>query len=467
MRRSLVALLLLFVLGGCGQPATPIAAPGGAPAAAPLGAPITGGIDSSHRSGPTQAYGSTIDHVVVIVQENRSTDNLFNGLPGANTVKYGYNSHGQYIQLQSDPLTGPYDMLHTHSDYQTDYARGNMNGFNLAKSKCVEAYWKCPQAGMRAYSYVPESDVQAYFDMAEQYAFADEMFETNQGPSFPAHQYLVSGTSTVSDGSSLRASENPKTPGGQGTGGCDSPRGTLGQLINSYGREDQYAFPCFDRTAITDLIDKRGLSWHYYQENKGPGLWNGLDAIKHLWQNRTEYNENVITPSSRVLTDISDGYLANVTWITPSGKASDHAGETNGSGPSWVASIVDEIGTSSFWNSTVIIVTWDDWGGWYDHVAPKQYNSYELGMRVPMIVISPYAKRGYVSHVPYEFGSILKYIETTFTLGSMGTTDVRANNISDMFDLRSRPRVFKPIKAKYGAKYFLAQPPTGKPPDDD
>ncbi|MGA9272611.1 MAG: alkaline phosphatase family protein [Candidatus Cybelea sp.] len=461
MQRSLVAPLLFCVLGGCGQPGTPITATGGAPVALPGGAP------AAAPQGPRPDYGSTIDHVVVIVQENRSTDNLFHGLPGANTAQYGYNSHGQSVELQPDSLTGPYDMMHTHVDYQTDYARGNMNGFNLAKSKCEKAPWKCPQAGVRAYAYVPESDVQPYFDLAEQYAFADEMFETNQGPSFPAHQYLVSGTSTVSDGSSLRASENPRNQQGLQTGGCDAPRGTLGQLINSYGREDQYAFPCFDRTALTDLIDKRGLSWHYYQENSGPGLWNGLDAIKHLWQNRSEYNANVITPSRRALTDISDGYLANVTWITPSGKASDHAGETDGSGPSWVASVVDEIGTSSFWNSTVIIVTWDDWGGWYDHVAPKQYNSYELGMRVPMIVISPYSKRAYVSHVQYEFGSILKYIETTFNLGSMGTTDQRANNISDMFDLRSQPRVFKPIKAKYGAKYFLAQPPSNQPPDDD
>lgn len=441
---------------------TPQSAAAGAP-----GAAVTSGAASELQFGPKSAYGSTISHVVVIVQENRSTDNLFNGLPGANTVEYGYNSHGEYIELKPEPLTSSYDMLHTHSDYETDYARGNMDGFNLAKSKCEKQTWKCPEEGVRAYAYVPKNDVQPYFDMAEQYAFADELFESNQGPSFPAHQYLVSGTSTVSNGSSLRAAENPRTPQGLHTGGCDSPRGTLGQLINSYGREDQYAYPCFDRTALTDLIDKQGLSWHYYQESSGAGLWNGLDAIKQLWQNKYEYKANVLTPSSRVLTDISDGYLANVTWITPSGKASDHAGETNGSGPSWVASIVNEIGTSYFWNSTVIIVTWDDWGGWYDHVAPKQYNSYELGMRVPMIVISPYSKRGYVSHVQYEFGSILKYIETTFNLGSMGTTDQRANNISDMFDLGSRPRVFTPIKAKYGAKYFLAQPSDGKPPDDD
>jgi phospholipase C len=452
-------------LGGCGQSGPPAALQGASEATAQRD-PVTGGLASSQsRSKP--AYGSTIEHIVVIVQENRSTDNLFNGLPGADTVKTGYNSHGERVELQADPLTGPYDMMHTHQNYETEYAHGNMNGFNQAKSKCEKANWRCPSANVRAYAYVPESEIRPYFDLAEEYAFGDEMFETNQGPSFPAHQYIVSGTSTVANGSSLRAAENPRTPQKLQTGGCDSPRGTLGQLINDYGREDQYAFPCFERTALPDLIDNRGLSWHYYQENKGPGLWNGLDAIKHLWNNKAEYRSNVITPSAQVLTDISRGYLANVTWITPSGKASDHAGETNGTGPSWVASIVNEIGTSSFWNSTVVIVTWDDWGGWYDHVAPKQYNSYELGMRVPLIVISPYAKRGYVSHVQYEFGSILKFIEDTFNLGSMGTTDVRANNLTDMFNYGSPPRVFTPIEAQYDAKYFLAQPSDGEPPDDD
>ena len=428
----------------------------------------TGGLRADAGPLAQQLYGSgTISHIVVIVQENRSVDNLFNGLPGADTAQSGRDSRGQTIRLKPVSLTAPYDISHTHSAYETEYAGGQMDGFDRVKTKCQSVRRNCPPPRIRAYGYVPRADVQPYFDLAERYAFADEMFETNQGPSFPAHQYLVSGTSAIENGSTLRASENPRSPANRQTGGGDAPRGTRGQLISDTGREDTYAFPCFDRTALPDLIDKRGLTWHYYQERSGPGLWNGLDAVQHIWKNRAEYKQDVITPSAQVLKDISNGRLANVTWITPSAAASDHAGSTDGSGPSWVASIVSTIAFSSFWDSTAIIVVWDDWGGWYDHVAPQQYNSYELGMRVPLLVISPYSKQGYVSHVHYEFGSILKFIEQTFQLGSMHTTDDRANGLGDFFDFGSRPRPFKPIRTKYSAKYFLTRAPSDQPPDND
>jgi phospholipase C len=119
---------------------------------------------------------------------------------------------------------------------------------------------------------------------------------------------------------------------------------------------------------------------------------------------------------------------------------------------------VNAIGESQFWNDTAIVVTWDDWGGWYDHVPPPQYNSYELSFRVPLIVISPYAKLHYVSHVQYEFGSILKFAEETFGLPSLGTTDARANDLSDCFDFSQPPTKFKPIPAQYPPNYFMTQP---------
>ena len=118
--------------------------------------------------------------------------------------------------------------------------------------------------------------------------------------------------------------------------------------------------------------------------------------------------------------------------------ASDHAGGTDGSGPSWVASVVNAVGESQYWNDTVVFVVWDDWAGWYDHVRPPMYNSYELGFRVPLIVISRYAKKGFVSHRLYEFGSILKFIEVHFALGSLGTTDARSDDLSDFFDYMRR-----------------------------
>jgi phospholipase C len=452
--------LLLLALPGCGQPG------GLVPPGAPALLPSASGTENAPLAQPLGG-SAKIAHIVVIVQENRSVDNLFNGLPGADTVQSGRNSRGESVRLRPVPLTAPYDIVHTHSAYETEYAQGNMDGFDRVATKCEKLRRNCPPPRVRAYGYVPHYEVQPYFDLAEQYAFGDEMFETNEGPSFPAHQYLVSGTSAIQNGSEFRASENPRAPDKRQTGGCDAPAGTRGELISSNGREDTFAFPCFDRTALPDLIDARGLTWHYYQERSGPGLWNGLDAVEHIWKNRTEYKANVIAPSAQVLRDISRGYLADVTWITPSAAASDHAGTTNGTGPSWVTSVVSAIGSSSFWDSTAIIVVWDDWGGWYDHVAPKRYNSYELGMRVPLLVISPYAKTGYVSHVHYEFGSVLKFIEQTFDLGSMHTTDERANNLTDCFDFYSPPRPFKAIQARYSAQYFLSQAPSDQLPDDD
>jgi phospholipase C len=149
----------------------------------------------------------------------------------------------------------------------------------------------------------------------------------------------------------------------------------------------------------------------------------------------------------------------------PTAVESDHSSVSNGSGPSWVASIVNAVGQSQYWNSTAIFVTWDDWGGWYDHVAPQIFNQYELGFRVPLIVISPYAKKAYVSHVQHEFGSILHYTEEQFGLNSIGYTDARADDLSDCFDYTQTPTPFKAIPAKYPASYFLHLPPSNEPVD--
>jgi phospholipase C len=167
------------------------------------------------------------------------------------------------------------------------------------------------------------------------------------------------------------------------------------------------------------------------------------------------------------LTDIDNGQLANVTWVMPSGRSSDHPATNDGSGPSWVASIVNAIGNSRYWDNTVILITWDDWGGWYDHVAPSVINSYEYGFRVPLIVVSPFAKQAYVSHDTYDFGSILKFIEEIYHLPSLGYADRFAqNDLSDCFDFH-RHNMFKKINAPHDAKYFLNDKRAPTDPDDD
>ncbi len=399
---------------------------------------------------------SPIAHVVVIIQENRTVDNLFQFLPGANTAKYGLDLQGQKVPLKPEPLTARYNPGHRHSDWLADYNSGAMNGWN--NERCSG---HCPVNP--AYGYVPQIEVEPYYEMAETYTFGDEMFQSTQGPSFPAHQYLVSGTSTNFDDSRWRVAEDT----GENQGGCDSFSNSKAKMINAAGREGNAVFPCFDRASIFTLLDTAQVSWHFYQVRKTAGPWNAVDALKPIWENKSEYSSRVTSPSSQVLTDIAQGTLANVVFVIPTAAESDHGGDNDGTGPSWVASIVNAIGSSSYWNGTAILVVWDDWGGWYDHVTPTIYNSYELGMRVPLLVVSPYAKTHYVSHVQYEFGSILRFVEETFNLGSLGTTDARANDLADCFNFGSAPRKFSRIRAAHSASYFLHQPESDRGPDDE
>jgi phospholipase C len=400
---------------------------------------------------------------VIIVQENRSLNNLFMNFPGATTATSGQNSYGQTVTLVPQSLTAHYDLGHLHESFKREYAGGAMNGWDLDGVNCAR---NCPPKGTAAFAYVPQSEVQPYWDMATQYVLGDEMFQSNEGPSFPAHQYLISGTSSIANGSSLLADDNPSDPQHIGSqGGCDSLADARVKVIDSAGKQHDGPFPCFDRTSIFDELDTAGISWRYYQWHSGSSAWNAVDAIKQIWQ-KPEYATNVVYPPSQVLTDIAAGNLASVSFVTPTAAASDHALKTDGSGPAWVASIVNAIGGSQYWNSTAIFEFPDDWGGFFDPVTPTVRNSYELGFRVPLLVISPYAKSGYVSHVPHEFGSILKFIEEEFGLPSMGTSDAAADDLADCFS-GSKARPFKRIRAAHDARYFLRQPMGSGAPDDD
>jgi phospholipase C len=438
--RTLVAAACAAVIAGCGGNSvgsTPVP-----PAGISSRPQTTGG-----------GIGEKIQHVVIIIQENRSVDNLLPFVRGANTQHWGYDSQGQVIQLKPRHLAAPFDLGHVHNDWVAEYDNGQMDGFD--RERCKK---RCARKTDNAYSYVPRNEVKPYYQMAETYTFADNFFQSNQGPSFPAHQYLISGTSAIGEDSTVKAANNAEMPGNEGTtGGCDSPAGSRVQLITLQNGQNRFAFPCFHRHALMNELEAARVSWSYYQATSGPGLWNAPDAIYSLWSS-PGYNGHVITPSAQVLTDVANNRLASVVWVTPTKLASDHPGVTDGSGPSWVASVVNAIGESPYWNSTAIFVVWDDWGGWYDHVAPHIYNTYELGFRVPMIAISPYARRRYVSHVPHEFGSLLKFTEEVFGLGSLGTTDARSDDLSDCFNFKKNPMPFQPIQSQYPPSYFLHQP---------
>jgi phospholipase C len=464
----------------------------------------TSGQDAT-KSGSASVAVTPIQHVVVIFQENRTPDNLFQDpkliAAGADIHNSGMNSKGQNITLVPVPLGCPpdncqtYDPDHSHKSFVAMYDGGKMDGADKIPSTCKNTGTYCLSgAGNYSFAYVNPAEVQPYFTLAETYTFADKMFQTNQGPSFPAHQYLISGSSALAPpgmpNSNLFLAENPlKIPTGVSdeNTGCTAPSSELVRVIDSAtGDESQKFYPCFDRPTLTDQLNSKSISWKYYAPSAG-SIWTAPNAISHMCvpnappPNATactgsDWTKHVILNSTQVLKDISSNQLPTVSWVIPSGGPSDHPVLSDGSGPSWVASVVNAIGNSPYWANTAIFITWDDWGGWFDHVKPPAiFNSYEMGFRVPLIVVSPYAKPAHISHTVYDFGSILKFVEKTLALSTVAPaatipyadTFSQTGDLSDCFDFNQTPLTFQTIPAKFDAAHFLNDKRAPTDPDDD
>ena len=268
-----------------------------------------------------------------------------------------------------------------------------------------------------------------YFSIAKQYVLADKMFASNfDGSSFVSHQYLIAAqaSSTV---------DYPLT-----YWGCDGgPQDTIGTITQqrTYGSSIQ---ACFDNQTLGDELDAAGISWRYYTSNiyKDGNLWNAYQAISHI-RYGPDWKADVVNPQTRFFKDVKNGVLPAVSWVTPTCENSDHSGCNTGHGPAWVASLVNAIGKSQYWNSTAIFIMWDDYGGWYDHVPPALVDYDGLGIRVPLLIVSPYAKQGYVSHVHYEHGSILSSSRTSSGLrGWRPATPARPRRKTTASTSRSR-----------------------------
>ena len=483
----------------------------------------------------TQTNIPQVQHVIVVVQENRTPDNLFNedsilathGGDIQPTNNQGYCGKNT-VALMPTPLYTCWDPDHSHNvgrygvgAWKATWDNGKMdgacnitilchNGNDCTKNNdgcndvtmCYGSNWhNCP------YTYVDntvwnktqspyDQILDPYFQLSWQYGFANLMFQTNQGPSFPAHQFLFSGTSAP-----LAYSSNnpPSCKDGQGNSSpCyqwfaaennetgDSRYGCIGtsdSLIYQVDLEtnESYSytppdppnapagFPCYEHPTLTDLLGGASpkITWRYYAR-AATDLWTAPDAIDHICQptavggncaglafnGESPVPPNVLLPSyvgatqtgdaAPVLTDIESCNLQQVSWVIPDGNWSDHSNYSNiaqgnggDGGPSWVAAIVNAVGNATscdngtgYWNDTVILVTWDDWGGYYDHVPPLAIGypnggndngaQYVYGFRVPLLAISAYAVQtaqppavytGYVSSVNHDFGSILNFIE--------------------------------------------------------
>jgi phospholipase C len=465
-------------------------------------------------SNQLRAAGSStpIEHVVIVIQENRSFDNFFSTFPGADGTKTGKAARmsateRQYCASQgmppiSKPTSVPLqetdlfgsgfgksgnfdyntDLDHVHTGFMTDRDGGKMDGFDLTGTGANgSGFPVCTYP----YQYVNPSDIAPYWDIAKQYVLADHTFQTQGSGSFTGHQDLIAAGTQISSDEALI--DNPS----YFPWGCDA-NGSVRTAIIKRGSQKVYPFggpfPCLTYSTLRDLLDAKSVSWKFYamavQKETGcdhgdtAGIWSAFDAIKAV-RDSSEWHKNVTRNSNVFFTDVAKRELPAVSWITPDGANSDHPAEykhalcaTPGptpvdNGPSWVASIVNAIGESPYWKSTAVVVVWDDWGGYYDHVAPPRLNwQGGPGFRVPMLIVSPYVKT-HVEHTVYQFGSILRFIEETLDLGSLGKNDAHSASIGNAFDFKMAPRKFVKIHSKYSQDYFMREPPSGLPPDTE
>lgn len=417
-------------------------------------------IPHTKQASLRHATSSPIQHVIFIIQENRSFNNMFYKFVGAKTQGYGYDANGNKIKLQPVRLSTTWDINHdSTSFFQACNGTGSLPG-----TKCQMNGWNKESAGPNApknfaYSYVQESDIAPYWAMAKHYVLADHMFPSNLDGSFIAHQYAIAAYAS-------RGVDYPS----QGTWGCGGGIDNTIYTLNddrSYGAKIS---PCFDNPTIASEADSAGLSWRFYADGQnssgGGGIWSAYRADDAVY-NGPEWKSNVISPPSQFVTDVGNGYLANITWITPSYSTSDHPGFQAGGGPAWVTSLVNAVGKSRFWKTSAIFIMWDDPGGWFDPVKPpfKDYDG--LGFRVPLIVISPYAKQGYVTHVQYETASVLRFMEDTFGLGQLNASDKRSNDfVGDALDYSQPPRQFKKFAGAMPRAYWtkVERADAGPPP---
>ena len=392
-----------------------------------------------------------ITHIVYIVQENRSFDNMFQGYPGANTVAYGKNSKGQTIKLRPSKLGAWYDLDHSANGmFEACNGTGKLPGTHCRMNGFDKEFSTGGPTNPQ-YVYVPHDQSKPYFDMAHEGVLADNMFQSQLDESFVAHQYVIAA----------QAAWSVDLPFGYW--GCEDHGAAQVQTINSDRSYGGYQQACFDYKTLGDELDKAKLTWRFYASQYGSassgtgGTWSSYQAIRHIYYG-PDWKKDVISPNWKFITDVRKGKLANFTWITPVCDDSDHTNCPDDYGPSWVSALVNTVGKSKFWNSTVIFIQWDDWGGLYDHVPPPYKDRDSLGFRVPLIMLSPYARRDHISKVQYETASVLRFAEDLFGLDQMAAADRRATSpAADCFDFSQKPLRFVKISAPLPPKFFMRQ----------
>jgi phospholipase C len=437
------------------------ASPTGPTAGGETGGGATGGGNGGQAPGAIVPGENPIEHVIFLVKENRTFDHYFGTYPGADGATEGGTLEcsdagcvpGDTIPLKPAPYIQPHDITHGFSSGLYSINGGAMNGFNIIGS------------GQDLSGYVQHSreTLPSYWAYADRFTLADHFFTSMYGPTFPEHLYTVAAQSNgVVDNKS-----NADTPGSY----CDDPQEFTQRFRDGLTKQDvkrimkledeitreipdqliriaQYweeTRTCFDIKVLPDLLERNGISWKYY--GNADQWMNGLQAIRHvrfgpMW-------EKVQSPET-ILQDLKDGELPEVSWlIPPEGNANEHPGSgTNVCiGENWTVQYVNAVMRSDFWPTTAIVIVWDDFGGFYDHVPPPHYDVMGLGPRTPALIISPYTRHGdsrdggSIDSTVYEFSSVLRFIEELHGLKPMTDRDAQADPLSGAFDFTREPRL--------------------------
>ena len=383
----------------------------------------------------SQNASNPIQHVVIIMQENRSFDNYFGTYPGADGFSPNFcmpvNPNDTSLGcvkpfLSTNPVTSP-DMPHTLVSSRMAYDGGKMDGFFAA----VKTFSKRGNA-TNSMEYYDNRTLPNLWNYAAHFVLADHFFSSVLSYSQPNHWYMVAGQSPAVSLNESASQEEKQ---------CVT-KGSVDLSSCTYIDQAQTI------QTILDMMTNSGVTWKYYDSpvtgtlaravlNGGAfDYWNVLKAKNSTYS--PAYNANFVS-RGEIFSDIQDKTLPQVSWVIPSSPISDHPPANITLGEYWVTDVVNAVMESQYWQNTVIIILWDDYGGFFDTVAPPSIDTYGLGFRCPALIVSAYARAGYIDHTFYSFESTLKFIEWRFGLHSLNSRDASANNLLNAFDFTQSP----------------------------
>lgn len=375
-------------------------------------------LTSSSR--PASAAAPPIKHIIVMIRENRSFDNIFGQFPGAAGTTYAREgTKSVKMRISPDAVTS----FINNGFLATKMAMngGRMNRFYRLSSAKFD---------VSDTQYTPKQ-VANYYKYAQNFGLADHFFSTIASASFPNHLALVAG-------SSQSVIDNPYDNGHKNSWGCDAAPSVRVAVLKHGGT--RFVRPCFTVQTLADEATAAGVSWRYYAapRNQLGYVWSTLDSVKQIRDNPRVWSSSVVSPA-QFDADVASGTLPSLTWLSPPFPQSEHPPYSECQGINWTTDRINAIMKSSLWPGTAIVVVWDDYGGFYDHVKPPRTNALGFGPRVPMLLISPFTKPHTIYRGALDYRSIVQFVESNFGLKHMAAFSRTAGNLWPMLDLNQKP----------------------------